>query len=211
MEEKRKRPRRSSLWSTLWDSYPAICSVVSAFVLTMVILFMAGLSVKIYGSPAKDPVPSPTPEILVVRYATPEEQAERDRQMVEALAQTVWGEARGCSTTEQAAVVWCILNRVDSPDCPNDPLMVVQQKGQFDGYDPDYPVESEMVALVEDVLTRWELEDGMVGDIGRILPEDYLFFEGDGTHNYFRQEYIKTGETWDWSLPSPYEKSRPGR
>ena len=68
-----------------------------------------------------------------------------------------------------------------------------------------------MVALVEDVLTRWELEDGMVGDIGRILPEDYLFFEGDGTHNYFRQEYIKTGETWDWSLPSPYEKSRPGR
>lgn len=144
--------------------------------------------------------------LVVIRYATEEEQAERDRQMVEALAQTVWGEARGCSTTEKAAVVWCILNRVDSPEFPNDPLSVVQQKGQFDGYDPDNPVESELVSLVEDVLSRWELEDTAVGSVGRVLPKDYLFFEGDGTHNHFRQNYIKTGETWDWSLPSPYEK-----
>lgn len=35
---------------------------------------------------------------------------------LEALARMVWGEARGCSTTEQAAVVWCVLNRFDSDD-----------------------------------------------------------------------------------------------
>ena len=31
-----------------------------------------------------------------------------------ALAKMVWGEARGCSTTEQAATIWCVLNRYDS-------------------------------------------------------------------------------------------------
>lgn len=152
-------------------------------------------------------VPPPEPEIMVVvRYATEEEKAERDREMVEALAQTVWGEARGCSTTEQAAVIWCILNRVDSddPNFPDDPMYVVQQPGQFDGYHPDYPVEPDLVALVEDVIGRWELEKTAVGSVGRVLPSDYLYFDGDGQHNYFRRDYIRSGETWDWSLASPY-------
>ncbi len=30
------------------------------------------------------------------------------------IAKTIWGEARGTSMTEKAAVAWCILNRVDS-------------------------------------------------------------------------------------------------
>ena len=34
------------------------------------------------------------------------------------IAKTVWGEARGCSVTQQAAVAWCILNRVDSAAFP---------------------------------------------------------------------------------------------
>lgn len=42
-------------------------------------------------------------------------------------------------------------------------------------------------------------------DVGRVLPADYLFFEGDGQHNHFRKGYIKTGETWGWTLESPYE------
>ena len=46
-----------------------------------------------------------------------------------ALARTVWGEARGCSTTEQAAVAWCVLNRVDSPEFPDDVLSVVLPGG----------------------------------------------------------------------------------
>lgn len=152
--------------------------------------------------------PPPEPEIMVVvRYATEEEEAERDREMVEALARTIWGEARGCSTTEQAAVIWCVLNRVDSddPNFPDDPINVVRQPGQFDGYHPDYPVEPDLVALVEDVIGRWELEKTAVGSVGRVLPADYLYFDGDGQHNYFRRDYIRSGETWGWSLASPYE------
>lgn len=119
------------------------------------------------------------PEVLVVvRYATEQEEAERDRETVEALAQTVWGEGRGLCTTEQAAIVWNVLNRVDSPDFPDDPLLVVQQSGQYCGYDPSYPVEPQLVALVEDVLARWEMESSAVGSVGRVLPREYVFFCG---------------------------------
>ena len=51
----------------------------------------------------------------------------------------------------------------------------------------------------------WGAEKAGEEDVGRTLPADYLFFEGDGAENHFRKEYEKTGETWDWSLPDPYE------
>lgn len=161
---------------------------------------------------ASEPTPEPTatPETtpcVVIRYATREEQAERDRETVEAIAKTVWGEARGLNTTEQAAVIWCICNRVDSREFPDDPLMVVQQAGQFDGYSESYPVEDNLVALVKDVIARWEMEKTAVGSVGRVLPANYLFFEGDGQHNHYRENWIKDGNTWDWSLSSPYEEA----
>ncbi len=126
----------------------------------------------------------------------------------EALAKTVWGEARGCSKEQQAAVVWCVLNRVDSeePYFPDSIVEVVAQCGQFDGYDPDNPVNPDILALVEDVLARWSIEDICAGDVGRVLPREYLYFHGDGCINHFRTEY-EGGQTWDWSLDSPYEEN----
>lgn len=154
----------------------------------------------------QDPVTSTaTASELIIRYATEEEQEEHDQETLLALARTVWGEARGCSTTEQAAVVWCVLNRVDRPEWPDDPLSVVQQKYQFAGYDPENPVWPEHLALVEDVLDRWELEKTAVGDVGRVLPKEYVYFDGDGIHNYFWTD-LKGSNTWDWSLGSPYEE-----
>lgn len=147
--------------------------------------------------------------IIVIRYATEKEEKQHDIDTINALAQTVWGEARGCSTTEQAAVIWCILNRADSLEFPNEPLMVVQQKNQFAGYDPNYPIEPEFVDLVNDVIGRWELEKTAVGSVGRVLPKQYTYFHGDGVHNHFRDAYIG-GNTWNWSLDSPYEEENDG-
>ena len=113
----------------------------------------------------------------------------------------VWGKARGCSKTEQAATVWCVLNRVD--DGYGDILSVLLAPNQFQGYDSSNPVSPEIAALVKDVLIRWEIEKECVGGVGRVLPKDYLWFTGDGRHNHFRNEY-RSDETWDWSLPSPY-------
>jgi hypothetical protein len=123
--------------------------------------------------------------------------------VIDALAKTVYGEARGCSTMEQAAVVWCILNRVDAGT--ENIMEVITAPNQFQGYDPANPIDTEIVALVKDVLTRWQIEKDCVGSVGRVLPSDYLWFTGDGTHNYFRNNY-SGNTTWDWSLPNPYDE-----
>jgi hypothetical protein len=122
---------------------------------------------------------------------------------VEMLAKLVWGEARGCSVTEQAAVIWTVLNRVDSEDpiFPDTIQEVVTQPWQFIGYHPNHPVEQDKVDLARDVLTRW-----LTGGEGRVLPKEYVFFHGDGIHNHFRIEFEHTGQYWDWSLTSPYEE-----
>ena len=71
-----------------------------------------------------------------------------------ALAKMVWGEARGCSTTEQAATIWCVLNRYDSGDhfWADTVEGITTQPCQFYGYDPSNPVDPDILALVEDVL-----------------------------------------------------------
>lgn len=142
--------------------------------------------------------PEPLPTVAVVEAEPILNEAD-----VEMLAKLVWGEARDCTTTEQAAVIWCVLNRVDSEDpiYPDTIEEVVTQPRQFLGYDPDYPVEQDKVELARDVLTRW-----LTGGEGRVLPKEYVFFHGDGKHNYFRIEYKHNGLYWDWSLDSPYEK-----
>ena len=112
-----------------------------------------------------------------------------------ALAKMVWGEARGCSTTEQAATIWCVADTVEG---------ITTQPCQFYGYDPSNPVDPDILALVDDVLARWMAEKECVGSVGRVLPKEYLYFTGDGAHNYFTTEW-QGGQTWDWSLESPYE------
>lgn len=119
------------------------------------------------------------------------------------LSKMVWGEARGIpSDTEKAACVWCVLNRVDYGY--GNIVMVVTAPYQFAGYDIDNPIDDEIKALCEDVLTRWYAEKAGETDVGRVLPSDYMWFTGDGEHNYFRNAYER-GKTWDWSLQSPYK------
>lgn len=126
---------------------------------------------------------------------------------VEMIAKTIWGEARGVeSTTEKAAVAWCILNRVDAKGyaCGGDIEYVLTFPGQFVGYDEDNPVTTECKEIATDVLTRWAAEKAGVEDVGRVLPKTYIFMHGDGKRNYFTEEW-KGDDLWDWSLPSPYE------
>ncbi len=123
------------------------------------------------------------------------------------IAQTIWGEARGCSKMEQAAVAWCILNRVDNenPYFPDTISGVVTQPSQFAGYSKYNPVEDELLELAEDVLARWEQEKNGEEDVGRVLPEQYIYFGGDGKTNRFRTQ-SGYDDIWDWSCENPYEE-----
>lgn len=144
---------------------------------------------------APTPEPMSSPEAAALPWTYEE---------VEMLAKTIWAEARGVpSTARQAAVAWCALNRLDAGTFGDTLAEVLSKPYQF-VYDPASPVTDEFLALADDVLHRWYLEQNGVEGVGRTLPEDYLFFEGDGLENHFRKEYEKTGDTWDWSLPDPY-------
>jgi hypothetical protein len=141
------------------------------------------------------PTPTPTAEALFT---------EAD---IVAIAQTIYGEAGVVrSDMRRAAVAWVILNRVDSdnPYYPNTILEVIEQRGQFNGYLENHAVAENYYDLALDVLTRWEREKNGRGDVGRVIPKNYLFFTGDGKENYFTREW-RDKDNWGWTLPNPYE------
>lgn len=126
---------------------------------------------------------------------------------VEVVAKTVYGEALIThSDMEMAAVVWCILNRVDSKGyaCGGTIEYVTTFPGQFHGYSEDHPVTEHIEQLVIDVFERWTAEKNGEENVGRVLPKEYLYFWGDGKHNYFTTEFLG-GETWEWEAENPYE------
>lgn len=136
------------------------------------------------------PKPAPTP-----KQWTDEE--------AEVLAKMLWGEARGVpSDMEKAACIWCVLNRCDAYG--KSIIEVVTAPYQFVGYRAENPVDEELLALCEDVLSRYYAEKNGQSTVGRVLPQDYLYFTGDGKRNYFRNEFVG-GTTFDWSLTNPYE------
>lgn len=143
--------------------------------------------------------------IETIRYATEKEQIEHNRKEVEMLAKAVWGEYRAPDKTKQAAVVWCILNRVDAPCFPDNITDVVTASNQFTGYKESNPIDPEIVELVEDVLSRWKIEDTAVGWVGRVLPKEYCWFRGNGHDNLFRNSYNGDYDIWEWTLDSPYK------
>ena len=122
---------------------------------------------------------------------------------VEMIAKTVYGEARGLSTLDQSAVIWCILNRVDAGY--GSITEVITAPNQFVGYRISNPVTDEFRALAEDILVRWKMESMCCGEVGRTLPKDYMWFVGRNGTNVFRNAWSGDYDVWDWSYYNPYE------
>jgi hypothetical protein len=155
--------------------------------------------------PVVEAEPEPEPEIIVQHLYTDAD--------AKALAQMAWGECRGVGsltangvtvtgTYQKAAVMWCAINRYDA-GYEDSIAEVCAAPQQFYGYSAKHPVDAELLELAYDVLDRWEREQLHGGDVGRTLPADYLFFAGDGQHNYFRDSY-KGGTRYTWELPDVY-------
>ena len=122
------------------------------------------------------------------------------------MARVMFLEARGIrSKTEIACIGWTILNRVDAGY--GSISAVITAPNQF-AYRASASTTSDygydLVALATDVLDRWSREKAGQSNVGRVLPKGYLWYAGDGKHNYFRNQY-KGGTRWNYSLPSPYE------
>lgn len=122
------------------------------------------------------------------------------------MARVMFLEARGIqSKTEIACVGWTILNRVDAGY--GSISAVITAPNQF-AYSASASTTSDygydLIALATDVLDRWSREKAGQSNVGRVLPKGYLWYAGDGKHNYFRNQY-QGGTRWTYSLPSPYE------
>lgn len=142
--------------------------------------------------PSPSPSPSPSPTIELV---TEEE--------IDILVKVVYREAGSVEGySQKAAVVWCILNRVDSGMWGGTVKEVATQPYQF-AWDPNTPIVPEIKEIVEDVISRWEKEKAGEEGVGRVLPQGYYYFMGDGIRNYYTKEYGGK-DYWDWGLPSPY-------
>ena len=122
------------------------------------------------------------------------------------MAKLLYRECGGIpSDTEKACVAWCVCNRVDSDEFDGDTIAYVMTAPNQFAYVSDTPVRDDLYDLALDVLSRWNAERNGEVSVGRVLPKDYTYFHGDGSHNHFRNAYKGNYSTWDHSLPSPYE------
>lgn len=152
--------------------------------------------------PQIEPPPEPTPPPCPITY---EEVVMLAQTMHEEGQVVYWnGTNYGVSyIARQAGIGWCALNRLDDGGFGDTLAEVLSKPYQF-AWRENAPVTDHFLWLAQDIVDRWWAEKQGQTDVGRTLPSDYLFFEGDGRENHFRTEYEKTGETWDWSNPDPY-------
>lgn len=120
------------------------------------------------------------------------------------IAQVLYGEARDSSTTEVSAVAWTILNRCDYFGQTIE--QVILSPYQFCTTYVGSSVPQRYYDIANDVLSRYyrEKTDPQATPSGRTLPSTYLYFIGDGTHNYFTQTLNST-DYYTWHLGTPYE------
>lgn len=171
------------------NKYTIIIAQVCAVLLALIVMILLALDKG--GSKADaDGVPPEvdTNGLCVVEVAEPEYEMYFTEADVIALAQMLYGEARGCTVDNQMKCVWCVLNRVDDPRFPDTIIGVLSQPSQFHGYSPNFPVWDELKEVARDVLTRWSLEKQGV-DVERELPDTYCWFTGFNGSNHFREEY----------------------
>ena len=172
------------------NKYTIIIAQVCAVLLALIVMILLAID---SGVADADGVP---PEVdtnglcvvEVVEPAEPEYEMYFTEADVIALAQMLYGEARGCTVNNQMKCVWCVLNRVDDPRFPDTIIGVMSAPGQFYGYSPYFPVWDNLYAVALDVLTRWSMEK-QGADVVRELPDTYYWFTGDGSTNWFREVY----------------------
>lgn len=143
----------------------------------------------------KDPVIPPIyhrpVKRLLWREEVPgEEWTPEDRDVI-ALAKCLWGECRGCSYIQKAAVCWCIFNRVDDSRFPSTIYDVIVQPSQFFGYQEHFPVTDELYEIAYDCIVNWHNNEN------RVFDKDYLYFTGNGRINVFTTSWGGGGRVWE--------------
>lgn len=117
---------------------------------------------------------------------------EPDPAEVTVLAQTLYGECRGCSELQQRAVCWCVFNRVDDPRFPDTIIGVVSAPLQLQGYSSSNPVWENLYEVAYSCMVDWHNGEN------RVLDEDMCWFSGWNRINHFRNAWLFEDATKLW-------------
>ena len=130
--------------------------------------------------------------ILVCNLVMPPEPYAPDEAEVVALAQTLYGECRGCSELQQKAVCWCVFNRVDDSRFPDTIIGVVSAPKQLQGYSSNNPVWDNLYDVAYSCIVDWHNGEN------RVLDPDMCWFSGWGRINHFRNAWLFEDATKFW-------------
>lgn len=131
-----------------------------------------------------DTVSEPLQPLKTLSYTPPQLEVPTVSEIL-LVAQAIAGEAPGLAYEEMRLVAWCICNRVDA-GVWGQTVEEVMQFEQF--YRVEAPSEKALEVAAE-VLLEWYR--GECADTLSPYAENtnYLYFYGDGRHNWYRDEY----------------------
>lgn len=112
----------------------------------------------------------------------------------EAVSRVLYGTALHHSEDAQKAVVWCIINRVESSLYPDTIQTVCEQESQWMGYSPENPIISSLYDVADEVITGWES-----GGYRAISP-DYLYLTWERDAIVLRTTFTDGKNTHYWRV-----------
>ena len=110
----------------------------------------------------------------------------------EYISKVVYGMGKNHDVNSQKAIVWCVLNRVESPGYSNDIVEVCQQAHQWIDYSDDNPVIDSIYDMVLEILKNWHNEGH------RPMSKDFIYLSWSSDEILLRDTYEVTKSTRYW-------------
>jgi len=110
----------------------------------------------------------------------------------EYISKVVYGMGKNHDVNSQKAIVWCVLNRVESPGYSNDIVEVCRQAHQWIDYSDDNPVIESIYDMVLEILKNWHNEGH------RPMSKDFIYLSWSSDEILLRDTYEVTKSTRYW-------------
>ena len=112
----------------------------------------------------------------------------------ECIARVLYGTARNHAESDQRAVVWCVLNRVEHYAHPDTVAEVCEQPKQWMGYSSDNPVLTELYDLALAELKIW------YSDGHRPMNNSFFFLTWSSKEILLRDTFEENRSTNYWRM-----------
>jgi spore germination cell wall hydrolase CwlJ-like protein len=112
----------------------------------------------------------------------------------EYISKVVYGTAKNHSLNDQKAVVWCILNRVESVGYPDTVQGVCEQPKQWMGYSEDNPVMESIYNMVLEILKAWH------NNGHRPMGKEFVFLSWSSKEILLRDTFEENKNTRYWRI-----------